>query len=94
MSRPKLNNASEQNILNMLMEQSLLDNKNLSKINSTSQEIGKSKIETAFELNLFDEHKILNTLANTYSLEVVNLSEKKIDEKLKKVLDVRFIEEN
>ncbi len=94
MNRVKLNNASEQNILNMLLDHSLIDNKNLSKINSTSQEIGKSKIETAFELNLFDEQKILKILSSTYSLETVDLTEKKIDEKLKKVLDVRFIEEN
>ena len=76
MNRAKLNNASEQNILNMLLDHSLIDNKNLSKINSTSQEIGKSKIETAFELNLFDEQKILKILASTYSLETVNLNEK------------------
>ena len=41
MNRVKLNNASEQNILNMLLDHSLIDNKNLSKINSTSQEIEK-----------------------------------------------------
>ena len=62
MNRVKLNNASEQNILNMLLDHSLIDNKNLSKINSTSQEIGKSKIETAFELNLFDEQKFKDSL--------------------------------
>ena len=94
MNRAKLNNASEQNILNMLLDHSLIDNKNLSKINSTSQEIGKSKIETAFELNLFDEQKILKILSSTYSLDIVNLNEKRIDEKLKKILDFRFIEEN
>ena len=94
MNRVKLSNASEQNILNMLLDHSLIDNKNLSKINSTSQEIGKSKIETAFELNLFDEQKILKILSSTYSLETVDLNQKKIDERLKKVLDVRFIEEN
>ncbi len=94
MNRIKLSSTSEQNILNMFLDHSLIDNKHLSKINSTSQEIGKSKLETAFELNLFDEDKILQLLASTYSLDIVNLTEKKIDEKLKKIIDLRFIEEN
>ena len=65
MNRVKLNNASEQNILNMLLDHSLIDNKNLSKINSTSHESGKSKIKIVTELNLFDEQKILKSLSST-----------------------------
>ena len=94
MNKIRLDTKSEQSILNMLMENSLINDKQISKINSTSSEIGKSKLDTAFELNLTDEEKIVKLLSQTYSLELVDLKEKKIDEKLKKVLDVRFIENN
>ena len=48
MSKTKLDATSEQNILNMLMEGSIISAEQISKINSTSAEIGKSKLETAF----------------------------------------------
>ena len=54
-------------------------------------EIGKSKLETAFELNLADEEKILNLLANSYSLPVIDLKKYKVDDKLKSVIDSHFI---
>ena len=54
MSKIRLDSASQQNILNMLMENSILSADQMSKINSTSVEIGKSKLETIFELNLSD----------------------------------------
>ena len=94
MSTIRLDFTSEQNILNMLLENSVITDKQLLKINSTSSEVGKTKLETAFELNLINEEKILNILSSTYSLEVVNLNEKKIDQKIRQVLDLRFIEEN
>ena len=46
------------------------------------------------ELNLTNEEKIVNILASSYSLEIVDLNEKKIDQKIKQILDLRFIEEN
>ena len=52
-----LDAASEQNILNMLMDQSVINADQMNKIKSTSKEIGKSKLDTAFELNLTDEKK-------------------------------------
>ncbi len=94
MNRVRLDSKSEQSVLNMLLENASINDKQISKINSTSAEIGKSKLETAFELNLTDEEKVVKLLAQTYSLELVDLKEKKIDEKLKKILDVRFIENN
>ena len=94
MSTIRLDFTSEQNILNMLLDNSVITDKQLLKINSTSSEIGKSKLETAFELNLINEEKILNILSSSYSLEVVNLNEKKIDQKIRQVLDLRFIEDN
>ena len=69
-----LDASSEQNILNMLMENSVISTDQMSKINSTSGEIGKSKLETAFELNIANEDKILKIcflklfLLNMYKL--------------------------
>ena len=94
MAKINLDNKSEQSILNMLLDSNAINDSQLSKISSTSNEIGKSKIETAIELNLINEEKISRLLASSYSLEVVDLSQKKIDNKLKKILDLRFIEEN
>ena len=94
MVKLKLDTKSEQSILNMLLDNQAINASQLSKINSTSAEVGKTKIETAIELNLTNEEKISRLLASSYSLEVVDLSQKKIDNKLKKILDLRFIEEN
>ncbi len=93
---PKINldPQSEQSILNMLLDHSLLNDTSVSKIVNTSKEIGKTKIETAIELKLTDEQKILKVLSSAYSLEIVDLNEKKIDEKIKKILDLRFVEDN
>ena len=54
-----LDASSEQNILNMLMDQSAISTDQMNKIKSMSKEVGKSKLETAFELNLTNENKIL-----------------------------------
>ena len=94
MNKTKLDSASEQNILNMLMESSAISSDQMSKINSTSIEIGKSKLETAFELNFADEEKILKVLSTNYSLEVVDLKNKVIDPKIKKIIDQRYIQDN
>ena len=76
MSKTKLDTASEQNILNMLMESSIITSDQMSKINATSSEIGKSKLETAFELNFADENKILKILSANYSLPIIDLKKK------------------
>mgnify|MGYP002525044359 FL=1 len=94
MNKTKLDSASEQNILNMLMESSIISSDQMYKINSTSTEIGKSKLETAFELNFADEDKILKVLSTNYSLEVVDLKNKVIDPKIKKIIDSRYIKDN
>ena len=94
MSKINLDPQSEQSILNMLLDHSLLNDSSVSKIVNTSKEIGKTKIETAIELKLTDEQKILKLLSSSYSLDIVDLNEKKIDEKIKKILDLRFVEDN
>ena len=94
MSKTRLDNTSEQNILNMLMESSSISTDQMSKINTTSSEIGKTKLETALELNFIDEEKILKTLSSTYSLPSIDLSKKVIDPKIKKIIDLRYIQDN
>ena len=94
MSKARLDNTSEQNILNMLMESSSISADQMSKINTTSSEIGKTKLETAFELNFTDEDKILKTLSTSYSLPSIDLSKKVIDPKIKKIIDIRYIQDN
>jgi type IV pilus assembly protein PilB len=94
MSKTRLDNTSEQNILNMLMESSSISTDQMSKIKTTSSEIGKTKLETALELNFTDEDKILKTLSLTYSLPSIDLSKKVIDPKIKKIIDLRYIQDN
>jgi type IV pilus assembly protein PilB len=94
MSKIKLDFNSEQNILNMLMESSSLSEDQMSKINANSKEIGKTKLETAIELNFTDETKIQKTLSTNYSLELISLEKKVIDPKIKKIIDLRYIQDN
>ena len=94
MNKTKLDSTSEQNILNMLMESSGITTDQMSKINATSSEIGKTKLETAFELNFVNEEKILKILSSSYSLPPIDLSKKVIDPKIKKIIDIRYIEDN
>ena len=94
MSKTNLDATSEQNILNMLMESSSISTEQMTKINNTSAEIGKSKLETAFELNFADEEKILKVLSTNYSLPVVDLKKTVIDPKIKKIIDARYITDN
>ena len=94
MSKTKLDSTSEQNILNMLMESSSISNEQMTKINNTSAEIGKTKLETAFELNFADEDKILKVLSTNYSMDIIDLKKTVIDPKIKKIIDIRYIQDN
>ena len=94
MTKARLDNTSEQNILSMLMESSVISADQMSKINTTSSEIGKTKLETALELNFTSEEKILKTLSTNYSLPPIDLSKKVIDPKIKKIIDLRYIQDN
>ena len=94
MSKIKLDIDSEQNILNMLLDSSSLTSEQMSKINTTSPEIGKTKLETAIELNFTDEKKIQKTLSTNYSLELISLEKKVIDPKIRKIIDLRYLQDN
>lgn len=90
----KVDSVSEQNILNMLMENSIIQTKDVTNINKTSTEIGKSRLETLYELNLSNEEQILKIFSHVYSLPVVDLEDYKIDENIKNIVDLRYIEDN
>ncbi len=94
MNKTKLDTASEQNILNMLMDQSVISTEQMTKIKAMSKEIGKSRLETAFELNLTDEKKIIEILSKAYSLDTVDLKKYKINDKLKKIVPLDYIRNN
>ena len=94
MFKSKLDNKSEQNIINMLCDHDQISNEQLTRIKKGSPEIGKTELETAFEFQFTDEDKILNTLSSTYSLEIINLQEKQITEEISQILGVRFLESN
>ena len=89
-----LDASSEQNILNMLMDQSAISTDQMNKIKSMSKEVGKSKLETAFELNLTNENKILSLLSKTYSLDVVDLKKHVVTDKIKKIVPIDYIRNN
>ena len=89
-----LDSTSEQNILNMLMDQSVISIDQMTKIKAMSKEIGKSRLETAFELNLADEKKIIEILSKSYSLDTVDLKKYKINDKLKKIVPLDYIRNN
>ena len=90
----QLDTTSEQNILNMLMDQSVISSDQMTKIKAMSKEIGKSRLETAFELNLTDEKKIIAILSKSYSLDTVDLKKYKINDKLKKIVPLDYIRSN
>ena len=90
----QLDTTSEQNILNMLVDQSVISTEQMTKIKSMSKEIGKSRLETAFELNLTDEKKIIEILSKSYSLDTVDLKKYKINDKLKKIVPLDYIRNN
>ena len=90
----QLDTTSEQNILNMLMDQSVISIDQMTKIKAMSKEIGKSRLETAFELNLADEKKIIEILSKSYSLDIVDLKKYKINDKLKKIVPLDYIRSN
>jgi type IV pilus assembly protein PilB len=90
----RLDQKSEQNIINMLLDQQQLNTEQVNQINTISNEAGKSKLDIAFQLNFTSEEKILNLLSNTYSLPIVKLEEYPVSPELEKLIDIRFLKEN
>ena len=90
----KLNETSEQSILNMLVEHKSITSQQLQQIETLSREGGKSKLETSFELNITDTSKILDILSEAYSLPKVELKKIVITDKIKQLAALRYLREN
>ena len=90
----KIDQSSEQNILNMLMEHSLVDFNQVKKITQISKESGKSRLEIAFDLNYADEEKVLKLLSTSYSLPIINLKDHSLSEEVKKIIPINYIQTN
>ena len=90
----KIDQSSEQNILNMLMEHSLVDFNQVKKITEISKESGKSRLEIAFDLNYADEAKVLKLLSTTYSLPIIDLKGRVLSEDIKKIIPINYIQTN
>ena len=90
----KIDQSSEQNILNMLMEHSVIDYNQVKKVTEISRESGKTRLEIAFDLNLIDEAKILKLLSTSYSLPIVNLKDQSLSEEIKKIIPINYIVTN
>ena len=90
----KIDQSSEQNILNMLMEHSLVDFNQVKKITEISKESGKSRLEIAFDLNYADEAKVLKLLSASYSLPIIDLKDHVLSEDIKKIIPINYIQTN
>ena len=90
----KIDQSSEQNILNMLMEHSLVDFNQVKKITEISKESGKSRLEIAFDLNYADEAKVLKLLSVSYSLPIIDLKDHSLTEDVKKIIPINYIQTN
>ena len=90
----KLNDNSEQSILNMLVEHKSITSQQLKQIETLSREGGKSKLETSFELNITDTSKIVNVLSEAYSLPKIELKKIVITDKIKQLAALRYLREN
>jgi len=94
MSILRLDDTSEQNILNMLVENKIINTEQMKQIQSVSKEVGKTKLETALDRQLTNENEIRKTLSESYSLPIVELKKYTLDDKLKKIIPFNYLEEN
>ncbi len=90
----RLDNTSEQSIINMLRENKALSGQQIKQIESLSKESGKSQIETAFELNITTDTKVAELLSESFSIPLIKLNEIKVNSELKKYTQIRFLKEN
>jgi len=90
----RLDNTSEQSIINMLRDHNALSGQQIKQIETLSKESGKSQIETAFELNITNDTKVAQLLSESFSIPLVQLSEIKLNDEIKKYTDIRFLKEN
>ena len=90
----KLDDSSELNILNMLVDHKVLTSQQYKQIETLSEEGGKSKLITAFELNLTNSATIQKVLSESYSLPSIELKKIVITDQIRKVASLRYLKEN
>ena len=90
----KLDDSSELNILNMLVDHKILTSQQFKQIETLSEEGGKSKLITAFELNLTNSATIQKVLSESYSLPSIELKKIVITDQIRKVASLRYLKEN
>ena len=90
-----ISRESEINLINILIDQDIISGKDLAEISKKFQaKLNKSQLDAVFELNLTDEHKILDLLVKDQSLDVVDLSAIQVTEELKAVLPSNYVNMN
>src|SRR6056300_787231 len=85
---------SDQNLINMLLDHQVLKNEDLAKIDKLSSELGKSKIETLFDLKITSEMNVLKLLSSNFSLPIVDLKSYKLNDELKQIVPINYIKDN
>ena len=90
----KLDDSSELNIINMLVDHKALTSQQFKQIQTLSEEGGKSKLTTAFELNLTNSATILKILSDSYSLPLIELKKVVITDQIRKLAALRYLKEN
>ena len=90
----RLDKSSEKNILNMLVDNKAITAQQLHQIETLSNEGGKTKIETAFELNITDPKKILTVLSESYSLPIIELKNIVITDRIRQLVALRYLRDN
>ena len=85
---------SDQNLINMLLDHQVLKNEDLEKIDKLSSELGKSKIETLFDLKITSEMNVLKLLSSNFSLPIVDLKSYKLNDELKQIVPINYIKDN
>jgi len=78
----------------MLQEHAILNQETLQKVEKISNEIGKSKIETIYDLKISTEQEILKLVSSSYSLPIVSLSQYTLTEELKRIVPFAYIRDN
>jgi len=89
-----IDKSSDQNLINMLLDNNIINNTDITKIDKLSSELGKSKIETLFDLKIITENNVLKLLSSNFSLPIVDLKNYKLTDELKKIFPTNYLREN
>ena len=71
-----------------------LNHDQVKQIETLSKESGKSRLETAFELNITNDIKIAKLLSESFSIPLANLEQIKISKEVKKFAELRYLKDN